>query len=65
MSFLASMLGTRRAGVSVAASSLREAGLIDYSRGEVIMLNRKGLEDASCECYGIVKAEYDRLYEQF
>ncbi len=62
---LARMLGTRRAGVSVAASSLREAGLIDYSRGQVVMLNRKGLEDASCECYGVVKVEYDRLYEQF
>ena len=59
------MLGTRRAGVSVAASSLREAGLIDYSRGQVMMLNRKGLEEASCECYGIVKAEYDRLYKAF
>jgi CRP-like cAMP-binding protein len=63
--FLANMLGTRRAGVSVAASSLREAGLIDYSRGQVIMLDRKGLEGASCECYGIVKAEYDRLYKAF
>lgn len=61
--FLARMLGTRRAGVSVAASALREAGLIDYTRGDVTVLNRAGLEEASCECYLIVKAEFDRLYQ--
>jgi CRP-like cAMP-binding protein len=60
--FLARMLGTRRAGVSVAASALREAGLIDYSRGEVEVLDRKGLEDASCECYAVVRAEFDRMF---
>jgi CRP-like cAMP-binding protein len=60
--FLARMLGTRRAGVSVAASALREAGLIDYSRGQIVVLKRKGLEEASCECYAVVKAEFDRLY---
>lgn len=59
--FLARMLGTRRAGVSVAASAFREAGLIDYSRGQVVVLNRKGLEEACCECYAVVKAEADRL----
>jgi CRP-like cAMP-binding protein len=61
--FAARMLGTRRAGVSVAASALREAGLIDYLRGQVVIRNRAGLEDASCECYGIVKAEFDRLFK--
>ncbi len=63
--FLARMLGTRRAGVSVAASALREAGLIDYSRGEVAVLDRQGLEAASCECYSVVKAEFDRLFKDF
>jgi CRP-like cAMP-binding protein len=61
--FLARMLGTRRAGVSVAASALREAGLIDYSRGRVLIINRKGLEKASCECYRIVKADFDALFD--
>jgi len=59
--FLARMLGTRRAGVSVAASTLREAGAIGYVRGRVTILDRQGLEDAACECYRIVKAEFDRL----
>jgi len=61
--FLARMLGTRRAGVSVAAHSLREAGLIDYTRGDIEIQNRRGLESASCECYAIVKTEFDRLYQ--
>jgi len=59
--FLSRMLGVRRAGVSVAANTLREKRVIDYRRGKVIVLDRSGLEDASCECYSIVKAEYDRL----
>jgi CRP-like cAMP-binding protein len=58
--FLSRMLGVRRAGVSVAANTLRQAGLIDYHRGTMIILDRPGLENYSCECYGIVKAEYDR-----
>lgn len=60
--FLSRMLGTRRAGVSVAANGLRQGGLIDYSRGRVRIKNRKGLEQAACECYGVVKAEYDALF---
>jgi CRP-like cAMP-binding protein len=58
--FLSRILGVRRAGVSVAANTLRQAGLIDYHRGTMIILDRSGLENYSCECYGIVKAEYDR-----
>ncbi len=61
--FLARMLGTRRAGVSVAASTLRDAGVIDYTRGHVTIVDRQGLENASCECYRIVKAEFDRLFK--
>ncbi len=59
--FLSRMLGVRRAGVSVAANTLREKRAIDYRRGKVVVLDRSGLENASCECYSIVKAEYDRL----
>src|SRR2546423_9970540 len=57
--FLSRMLGVRRAGVSVAANSLRQNGLIDYHRSDIRILDRKGLEDVSCECYKIVKQEYD------
>jgi CRP-like cAMP-binding protein len=49
--FLAHMLGTRRSSVTVAASILQKAGLIKYTRGQVNVLNRKGLEGATCECY--------------
>jgi CRP-like cAMP-binding protein len=53
--FIARMLGVRRAGVSVAASGLRNEKLIDYRRGVVTVLDRKGLEGASCECYRTAK----------
>ena len=59
--FLSFMLGVRRAGVTVAAGMLQKAGLISYSRGTVTVLDRKGLEAASCDCYGIVRAHFDRL----
>ena len=55
-------LGVRRAGVSDAAGDLRDAGLIDYQRGHIRVLDRAGLELKSCECYREVKQEYDRLY---
>ena len=59
--FIAEMLGTRRAGVSEAASILQGAGLIRYTRGHITVTDRAGLEELACECYGVVKAEYDRL----
>ena len=59
---MALTLGVRRAGVSVAANSFRSTGLIDYRRSHIQVLDRQGLEATACECYRMVKAEYDRLY---
>jgi CRP-like cAMP-binding protein len=59
--FLATMLGVRRPGVSVAAGVLQDAGLISYSRGTIHILNREALEQAACECYRIVRDEFERL----
>jgi CRP-like cAMP-binding protein len=58
---IASMLGVRREGVTLAASSLQRAGLIEYQRGQIAVLDRPGLERCTCECYAVVKKEYDRL----
>jgi len=58
---IASMLGVRREGVTEAAGHLQRAGLIRYSRGHIDVLDRQGLEKAVCECYAVVKVEYDRL----
>jgi CRP-like cAMP-binding protein len=58
---IANMLGVRREGVTEAAGKLQRAGLIRYSRGNIKVLNRPGLEEAVCECYAVVKLEFDRL----
>jgi CRP-like cAMP-binding protein len=59
--FIAQMLGVRRAGVSEAAGRLRERGLIDYTRGHIHVIDAQMLEATSCECYMVLKEEYDRL----
>jgi CRP-like cAMP-binding protein len=58
---IANMLGVRREGVTAAARKLQRAGLINYARGHITVLDRPGLERRTCECYAVVKAEYDRL----
>lgn len=58
--FLAQMLGARRATVTLSAGLLQAAGLIRYHRGWVTVLDRDGLESASCECYGVIKSALDR-----
>jgi CRP-like cAMP-binding protein len=59
--FLAAMLGVRRATVTEVARRLRQAGLIHYSSGQLAVLDRRGLERIVCNCYGVVKAEINRL----
>jgi CRP-like cAMP-binding protein len=59
--FLSEMLGVRRPSVSVAAEALQAAGLITYHRGKVTVLDRPGLEAASCECYRLIRERFDRL----
>ena len=58
---IANMLGVRREGVTQGALGLQKAGLIRYSRGHITVLDRPGLERRTCECYAVVKREYDRL----
>jgi CRP-like cAMP-binding protein len=58
---IANMLGVRREGITEAAGKLQEAGLIRYSRGHITIEHREGLEKRSCECYNVVKQEFDRL----
>jgi CRP-like cAMP-binding protein len=60
--YLAVMLGVRRAGVSEAAAKLQEQNLIRYARGTVLILDRARLEAVACECYHVVKDEYERLF---
>lgn len=59
--FLSLMLGVRRAGVTVAAGMLQKAGLIEYKHGRIKVVDREGLEAASCACYHIIRQTYDRL----
>ena len=58
---IANMLGVRREGGTEAAGNLQRAGLISYSRGHIKVIDREGLEARCCECYGVVRREYDRL----
>ena len=58
---ISNMLGVRREGITDAARKLQSAGLIEYRRGHITLLDRQGLEDNVCKCYSVVKKEYDRL----
>lgn len=60
--FMSQMLGARRATVSQGAEELQKAGLIHYARGRISVLDRQGLAKASCECYGLIAARFERLY---
>ncbi|CAN5361053.1 hypothetical protein BH20ACI1_BH20ACI1_30010 [soil metagenome] len=59
--FLSNMLGVRREAVNKAAGSLQQQNLISYSRGNLLIFNRAGLEKAACQCYRIIKSESDNL----
>jgi len=59
--FISHMLGVRRSSVTETANRLQDKGLIEYSRKKIKITNRHGLEDSSCECYHVLKDEYDRL----
>jgi CRP-like cAMP-binding protein len=62
---IANMLGVRREGVTAAAGKLQAEGLIEYSRGHIQVLDRPGIEARVCECYAVVKKEYDRLLPRY
>jgi CRP-like cAMP-binding protein len=59
--FISQMLGTRRASVTVAAGTLQEQGIISYSRGKITIIDRTRLRESSCECYDVIKHEFERL----
>lgn len=59
--FLASALGARRTSITLAAGRLQQAGLIEYTRGNMIIKDRNGLENVACECYQVIREEYARL----
>ena len=62
--FLAQMLGAQRTTVTMVAGTLQRAGLIEYKRGALHILNRKQLEAAACDCYGVTKKLYSNLYKK-
>jgi Mn-dependent DtxR family transcriptional regulator len=59
--YLGEMLGVRRTSVTAVAHTLQKAGLIKYARGKIQVLDAKGLQESACECYGSVKASYEKL----
>lgn len=61
--FISQMLGVRRSGVTVAANTLSKAGMINYHRGNIKIINREALEASSCECYQVIRNEYARLLD--
>lgn len=63
--FLAIMLGVRRPGVTVAAQTLQDAGLIKYRRGRITIADRRGLEQVACECYGRIREDYEDMLGEF
>lgn len=62
---IANMLGVRREGVTEAAGKLQKLGIIEYSRGRIKVTDRLALEEKCCECYQVVKVEYDRLLPHY
>jgi hypothetical protein len=62
--FLAEMLGVRRETVNLSARMLQNAGLIEYRRGEIRVLDRDGLESTACECYRVIRGEFERLFPE-
>lgn len=62
---LSQMLGVHRQAVSVAGATLQNAGLIKYTRGKITVVDRKGLEDASCSCYGRIRAELAQVFRGY
>jgi CRP-like cAMP-binding protein len=60
--FLAMMLGVQRPGVSITAAILQKAGFIDYARGRITITDRAGLEESACECYDVIRDQFDQLF---
>ncbi|HEX8234768.1 MAG TPA: Crp/Fnr family transcriptional regulator [Abditibacteriaceae bacterium] len=61
--FLAQMLGSRRSGITIAAGDLRDAGLIDYTRGCITILDEPGLQERACECYSAIQGRFEQLLQ--